>query len=557
MGVRIQELPETTGINKEDVLIVEDGQGTKKGTVQQLDEALGVSQLKEDKVDKPSISDDGKIPRAKEGNVEWVEVGQPTDVQTNYAITKWLNEHPEATTTVLDGSINEDKFTNALRKKKANYYISVEKMKEDASLIIDTVCVTLGYYEPNDGGGSTYKVREKTATDIDDGGSIHFLNDNLVAELIIGDYVTPEQFGAYGDGKHNDSDVLQTVFDSGAKVVKLFAGHNYKVSKQLNITKSLTLTSNGKMDTIYGLWTPNSNLNFPSIITDNTFIGDNVLYITAPHVFLSHFGVCNIYQTAQNNYIPTYNGIYTFKQTCHAENLAIRGYNYGFITDVCHMSVFHRLYISACVINFFDKYTSDSIFEDLYLNTNSFMKDFITPSIDYGKEKLVGFLSYGGYSLKGGKIEYNYYGVLNKAGIFYIDNIIFDWNEIGVAIFDDNSNTELYTTISNCFFMSVDRHIKSTARKGRLNVNNCRFNKSDGSATVKTEGENLKPASAFTFYPNQNVGDDCCFYNCDLYNCATGSIFGYTPFTNVKLICCNKKEMAVGNVTNLQEINCF
>lgn len=48
MGVRIQELPETTGIKKEDVLIVEDGQGTKKCTVQQLDEALGVSQLKEE-----------------------------------------------------------------------------------------------------------------------------------------------------------------------------------------------------------------------------------------------------------------------------------------------------------------------------------------------------------------------------------------------------------------------------------------------------------------------------------------------------------------------------
>lgn len=51
MGVRIQELPETTGINKEDLLIVEDGQGTKKGTVQQLDESLGVSQLKEDLVE--------------------------------------------------------------------------------------------------------------------------------------------------------------------------------------------------------------------------------------------------------------------------------------------------------------------------------------------------------------------------------------------------------------------------------------------------------------------------------------------------------------------------
>lgn len=48
MGVRIQELPETTGINKEDLLIVEDGQGTKKGTIQQLDDSLGVSKLKEE-----------------------------------------------------------------------------------------------------------------------------------------------------------------------------------------------------------------------------------------------------------------------------------------------------------------------------------------------------------------------------------------------------------------------------------------------------------------------------------------------------------------------------
>ena len=48
MGVRISELPETTGINKEDLLIVEDGQGTKQGTIQQLDEALEVSKIKED-----------------------------------------------------------------------------------------------------------------------------------------------------------------------------------------------------------------------------------------------------------------------------------------------------------------------------------------------------------------------------------------------------------------------------------------------------------------------------------------------------------------------------
>lgn len=48
MGVRIQELPSSKGISKTDLLIVEDGQGTKKGTVQQLDDSLGVSRLIEE-----------------------------------------------------------------------------------------------------------------------------------------------------------------------------------------------------------------------------------------------------------------------------------------------------------------------------------------------------------------------------------------------------------------------------------------------------------------------------------------------------------------------------
>lgn len=48
MGIQIKELPETSGIKKEDLLIVEDTDGTKKGTVQELDDALGVSQLNED-----------------------------------------------------------------------------------------------------------------------------------------------------------------------------------------------------------------------------------------------------------------------------------------------------------------------------------------------------------------------------------------------------------------------------------------------------------------------------------------------------------------------------
>lgn len=83
-----------------------------KTDVASLKEEAG--SIKEEKVDKPSTSDDGKIPRAKEGEVEWVEVGQPTDGQTENAVTKWLDKHPEATTTVKERSITENKLNEDL-----------------------------------------------------------------------------------------------------------------------------------------------------------------------------------------------------------------------------------------------------------------------------------------------------------------------------------------------------------------------------------------------------------------------------------------------------------
>lgn len=48
MGVRIQELPETTGISKTDLIIIQDNEATKQGTIQQLDDFLGVSRLREE-----------------------------------------------------------------------------------------------------------------------------------------------------------------------------------------------------------------------------------------------------------------------------------------------------------------------------------------------------------------------------------------------------------------------------------------------------------------------------------------------------------------------------
>lgn len=48
MGVRIAELPSSKGISKTDLIIVQDNESTKQGTIKQLDDSLGVSRLIEE-----------------------------------------------------------------------------------------------------------------------------------------------------------------------------------------------------------------------------------------------------------------------------------------------------------------------------------------------------------------------------------------------------------------------------------------------------------------------------------------------------------------------------
>lgn len=48
MGVRIAELPSSEGISKTDLIIIQDNEATKQGTIQQLDDSLGVGRLREE-----------------------------------------------------------------------------------------------------------------------------------------------------------------------------------------------------------------------------------------------------------------------------------------------------------------------------------------------------------------------------------------------------------------------------------------------------------------------------------------------------------------------------
>lgn len=80
-----------------------------------------------DSNNQPTNGTSGQSLRTKgDGTTEWSDVGLPSDYQTAEAVSNWLDEHPEATTTVQDGSLTEPKFSDALKLKAIKDYVIPE-----------------------------------------------------------------------------------------------------------------------------------------------------------------------------------------------------------------------------------------------------------------------------------------------------------------------------------------------------------------------------------------------------------------------------------------------
>lgn len=143
MGIQIKELPETSGIKKEDLLIVEDTGGTKKGTVQELDEALGVSSLKED-LDNRAVINGGKnlignvakklyaVGRIPEGTKITMSMQDNRLLAGNNLLTYDANK-------VLIEPWNAlyDRKTRTVTLKKDTYYLALDRVVENRPMQVE------------------------------------------------------------------------------------------------------------------------------------------------------------------------------------------------------------------------------------------------------------------------------------------------------------------------------------------------------------------------------------------------------------------------------------
>lgn len=119
--------------------------------------------------------------------------------------------------------------------KKPYYYNSVADMKADTKLKAGDMAVTLGYYEANDGGKSVYKITTiKSETDYQEE-----LGNRLYATLVFDEIIKPEQFGAYGDGIHDDTNAFINAINSQKNIAgieeKTYKLNRIETNKDISI----------------------------------------------------------------------------------------------------------------------------------------------------------------------------------------------------------------------------------------------------------------------------------------------------------------------------------
>lgn len=352
------------------------------------------------------------------------------------------------------------------------YANTIEEMV-NSKLKPHDVVRTLGYYEPNDGGGALYLIKEKFEDDVEDKGSIHFVGDNLVAELIINNEINVKQFGAKGDGLIDDTISIKKAlgfminsFNQDEYFINTlcFPTSIYKVSETLTIPNFITLKSTG--NTVIKSYVENgtcllfNNENISEIRNNFHYVGEKVIgnFVVSRSTDIDITGTTAIQIQTDNSV----DGMENFNAWNVLKNIEIRSFEIGlkvkmlnfflktfenFIIEKCETGIYFDEAIRNCGERItFDNLTVGNCDTGININAQDIELNIVNSSFDFCNQG----------------ISNNKSGTVVKITNTHIEGPGF--NDKGIANdFENpyfyktkgNYNSSCFLMMSNCDFMTL------------------------------------------------------------------------------------------------------
>ena len=167
-------------------------------------------------------------------------------------------------------------------------YTTVENMKNDLTLLNNSICKTLGYYSANDNGGALYLISNKQISE--KFNSSIKLNNNLYANLIIKPTFNIKQLGFIENAPASDiTNFLNACFNDYQNSTIIFDNLNFETNNNISLKSNINLYFN--------------NCNITNISTTNK-------------IYLFNISKCSNVNIKGKNTTLKFNKQETTQQTC-------------------------------------------------------------------------------------------------------------------------------------------------------------------------------------------------------------------------------------------------
>lgn len=143
-----------------------------------------------------------------------------------------------------------DIIAQYLRVASVLAYDTKASLKSADNLVNGSITRTLGNHQYNDLGGAYYKIRTITSSDVIDDIKILALTNypTLIAEMIKTSRMNVNQYGAYGDGIHDDTEAIQYAINDNQFGTIYFCDGTYLISDTIKTYVDNTKQCNINME---------------------------------------------------------------------------------------------------------------------------------------------------------------------------------------------------------------------------------------------------------------------------------------------------------------------